>query len=517
MAYEVLAQKWRPKKFSDVVGQQHVITTLQNQILNERIGHAYLFWGPRGTGKTSIARLLAKTVNCTNIWEAEPCNICKNCKEITQDRCIDVLEIDAASNRGIDPIRDLKEKVKLASTRCEYKIYIIDEVHMLTREAFNALLKTLEEPPRNVIFILATTEYQKIPKTITSRCQDFEFHYIASDKVISRLRLIIKRENIEADDEVLMLLAKQSDGCLRDAQNLLERLVSVSGKELTLEKAQTMLGLSSFALIKELAVSILNQDLEKSLVLADQFGKQGIDLIQCIQELIDYFRKVRLSIKGKQLIKLMELTSIELETFKEQAKLLPFTTLSKIIKVLIKTIRDIKSYGHAQLQLETALIEIHSIAERKEINLSEILSKLQYLEHNLEALNLVQQIPKEKSPKISSSYTEPTPQLQPPTLFEPKKQDITNKKGTNLLAPEKPEVSQKTKPTPIIPKIEEKEPKNQKTNKKQSVASFLKQNQKDSLHLEKDKEFLQKKTKAQKDKVLQNVLTMFNANIVEIK
>ena len=516
MAYEVLAQKWRPKKFNDVVGQQHVITTLQSQILNERIGHAYLFWGPRGTGKTSIARLLAKTVNCTNIWEAEPCNVCKNCEEITLDRCIDVMEIDAASNRGIDPIRDLKEKVKLASTRCDYKIYIIDEVHMLTREAFNALLKTLEEPPKNVIFILATTEYQKIPRTITSRCQDFEFHYIASDKVISRLKLIVERESIETDEEVLRLLAKQSDGCLRDAQNLLERLVSVSGKQLTLETAQTMLGLSSFELVKNLAVSILEQDLERSLILLDQLGKQGIDLIQCIQELIDYFRKVRLSIKGKQLIKLLELTSTELETFAEQAKLLPFPTVSKIIKVLIKTIKDIKSYGQAQLQLETALIEIHSITERKEVNLTEILNKLQYLEHNLEALkvgqpisvNTIQKeaIPKKEIPKIPSK--EPLPRS---ALFPAKDQQVIDNEGLDILTPKKQESKQNTT------KLPEKQSNLKQPRKKQSASSFLKEKQKELHFVQQDKEFLEKKNKAQKDLGIQNVLTMFKAHIVEIK
>ena len=392
MSYEVLAQKWRPQNFSDVVGQEHITTTLKNQILSERIGHAYLFWGPRGTGKTTVARILAKAVNCPNrIQEtefdatqtAEPCNQCEFCNEISQDRSFDVIEMDAASNRGIDTIRDLRENVKLAPATCPYKIYIIDEAHMLSTEAFNALLKTLEEPPPHVMFIMATTEHAKIPKTISSRCQDFDFRHLEDVKIIERLQLIVKEEDISADLDVLTLITRQSEGCLRDAENLLERLVSSAGKNLTVEAVEQTIGLGASSLVQELTKAITERDIAKGLKTLNNLTKQGTDLSQCLDQLIGYFRDLRLLAIDSSLGEQVQSPKSDLPRLKQKAEQMSVGRLSRIIKILMHTNQDIKQYGYPQLQLETALIQLNSLEEG--IPLEEIINKLSALEQKFDS------------------------------------------------------------------------------------------------------------------------------------
>ena len=394
MSYEVLAQKWRPQNFGDVVGQQHVTTTLKNQILSERIGHAYLFWGPRGTGKTTVARILAKAVNCPNRLQetefdkgptAEPCNACEFCTDISQGKSFDVIEMDAASNRGIDTIRDLRENVKLSPATCAYKIYIIDEAHMLSTEAFNALLKTLEEPPPHVIFIMATTEHAKIPKTITSRCQDFDFRHLEDEKIVERLQLIAKAEEISADLDVLTLITRQSEGCLRDAENLLERLVSSAGKNLTVATVEETLGLGSSFLLHELTKAIAERNLAEGLATLNKLTKQGTDLVQCLHQLIVYFRDLRLLAIDSNLNELIQSPKSELPELKQQAEQMSVPRLSRIIKILMHTNRDIKQYGYAQLQLEGALVQLNSLEEG--VQLREIVGKLTALEQKLDSAN----------------------------------------------------------------------------------------------------------------------------------
>ncbi len=394
MSYEVLAQKWRPQNFSDVVGQEHITTTLKNQILSERIGHAYLFWGPRGTGKTTIARILAKAVNCPNriqetqfdaIQTAEPCNQCEFCNEISHDRSFDVIEMDAASNRGIDTIRDLRENVKLSPATCPYKIYIIDEAHMLSTEAFNALLKTLEEPPPHVIFIMATTEHAKIPKTISSRCQDFDFRYLEDEKIIERLQLIAQKEGISADLDVLTLITRQSEGCLRDAENLLE-LVSAAGKELTIEAVEQTIGLGSSSLLQELREAIAERELTKGLKTLNNLMKQGTDLSQCLDQLIGYFRDLRLLAIDSSLSEQVQSPKSDIPRLKQKAEAMSVNRLSRIIKILMHTNQDIKQYGYPQLQLETALIQLNSLEEG--MPLEEAIGKLSALEQKFDSAGL---------------------------------------------------------------------------------------------------------------------------------
>ena len=391
MSYEVLAQKWRPQSFQDVVGQAHVITTLSNQILSDRIGHAYLFWGPRGTGKTTVARILAKAVNCPNRQQetefsqestAEPCNDCQFCSEISQGRSFDVVEMDAASNRGIDPIRELRENTKLAPAACRYKIYIIDEAHMLTQEAFNALLKTLEEPPPHVIFILATTEHHRIPKTIVSRCQDFDFRYMEQDQIMGRLQEICEAEDVQIDTQGLSLISLQSEGCLRDAENLLERLTASIGKELNVDQINQILGFGSSHLINELIDAVLRSDLPTALQSLDKLVKNGTDLTQCLHQQITCFRNLRLLAIGSNLDSIIQTSKSELELMKKKAHLASPERLSRIIKILMRTSSEIKQHGYAQIHLESALIDACSIQEG--IQLTKILKRLSEIEDKID-------------------------------------------------------------------------------------------------------------------------------------
>ena len=391
MSYEVLAQKWRPQSFQDVVGQTHVITTLKNQILSNRIGHAYLFWGPRGTGKTTVARILAKAVNCPNRQQetefsqastAEPCNDCQFCSEISQGRSFDVVEMDAASNRGIDPIRELRENTKLAPAACQYKIYIIDEAHMLTPEAFNALLKTLEEPPPHVIFILATTEHHRIPKTIVSRCQDFDFRYMEQDQIMGRLQAICEAEDVHVDTQGLSLISQQSEGCLRDAENLLERLTASIGKELEVDQINQILGFGSSHLINQLIDAILRTDLPAALQSLDKLVKNGTDLTQCLHQQITCFRNLRLLAIGSSLESIIQTSKSELELMKQKAHLASPERLSRIIKILMRTSSEIKQHGYAQIHLESALIDACSIQEG--VQLTKILKRLSEIEDKID-------------------------------------------------------------------------------------------------------------------------------------
>ena len=294
MSSQVFYRKWRPQALAGVVGQEHVTRTLLNALANERVSHAYLFCGPRGTGKTSTARSLAKAVNCLNNGKGEPCNECEMCRAITEGRALDVIEIDAASNRGIDEMRDLREKVNYAPNQARYKVYIIDEVHMVTKEASNALLKTLEEPPPHVIFILATTEAHKLLPTILSRCQRFDFHRIPLSNIVDQLSLVADGEGITITPEALNLIARAATGSLRDALNLLQQASNYYGNEISLEQAQTMLGISDDRRSRELVKNIVDNDATAGIVTINNVNNDGLDLRQFNRELVEYLRMLLL-------------------------------------------------------------------------------------------------------------------------------------------------------------------------------------------------------------------------------
>ena len=290
MGYLALYRKYRPSDFDSVYGQEDVVTVIRNAIISNKISHAYLFSGPRGTGKTTIAKIIAKLVNCEHLENGKPCGKCYNCLNFSNSN--DIVEIDAASNNGVDEIREIRDKINLVPSNAKYKVYIVDEVHMLTNQAFNALLKTLEEPPSHVIFILATTEPHKIPLTIASRCQKFRFSKIDDTKVVDRLKEISKLENISCDDDAYYEIARLSDGCMRDAINLLDQLVAYSNSHITLEDIYKVNGSVSYNVINELLNFISSNDKTKIIEFVDNFDKTGKEINKFIEELIIYVKDI---------------------------------------------------------------------------------------------------------------------------------------------------------------------------------------------------------------------------------
>jgi DNA polymerase-3 subunit gamma/tau len=353
MASQVFYRKWRPQTLAEVVGQEHVTQTLLNALASERISHAYLFCGPRGTGKTSTARSLAKAINCLTNGKGEPCNTCSMCQGITEGRALDVIEVDAASNRGIDEIRNLREKVNYAPNQARRKVYIIDEVHMLTKEASNALLKTLEEPPPHVIFILATTEAHKLLPTILSRCQRFDFHRHSLANMVIELSRVCKGEGIRVEPEALKLIARAATGSMRDALNLLQQANTFYGNEINLSQAQALLGISGDQRAKEVVKHIVNQDITAGVVTINNVNSDGLDLRQFHRELVEYLRLLLLVKTGSS--DSIELTAEDIKELKELASKASLPVILKAVKRFGQLELSLDNYS--TLPLELALVD----------------------------------------------------------------------------------------------------------------------------------------------------------------
>ncbi|UCE82267.1 MAG: DNA polymerase III subunit gamma/tau [Deltaproteobacteria bacterium] len=383
MSYLVLARKWRPQRFEDVIGQPHVVQTLTNAISGQRIAHAYLFSGARGIGKTSVARILAKALNCIEGPSPTPCNQCESCKEITESTSLDVLEIDGASNRGINEIRELRENIRYLPASNPYKIYIIDEVHMLTGEAFNALLKTLEEPPPHVIFIFATTEPHRIPITIMSRCQLFDFRRIAGNDIVEHLRHIAQAEDIQISDVSLRLLAREAEGSMRDGQSLLEQMIAFSGKNISNEDLLEVLGVIDRQLLLDAAGAVLSGDATRCLEIVERVYLHGHDLRRFCQELATHFRNLLVLKVSKEPQHLVDLTEAELAELREQAAEVSSATLQQFFHFLLKGEEEIRRASNPKLVLEMTLLRLIQLPRVMDID--EIITQVLHLEQKISA------------------------------------------------------------------------------------------------------------------------------------
>jgi DNA polymerase-3 subunit gamma/tau len=381
LEYLVLARKFRPQTFEDVAGQEHVVKTLRNSIGQGRVAHAFLFSGPRGVGKTSVARILAKSLNCEKGPTATPCNECSNCREITNGSSLDVREIDGASNRGIDEIRELRENVKFAPAAAKYKIYIIDEVHMLTREAFNALLKTLEEPPSHVIFIFATTESHKVPATILSRCQCYDFRRISLAEIAANLGRVAAAEGIKISPSALLWIAEAGDGSMRDAQSIFDQVISYAGMDIKDDDVEESLGLADRKYLFRISEAVLQRNAGACLIILEEAYLAGIDMKHFYQILVKHFRNLLL-VKIADGSSSFDIAPEQIEKLKNQVQTISRETLQRFVEILIAEEGSFLRSQEPRMKLETILVKMAYLEPI--IPLAEIISTIENIEQRLQ-------------------------------------------------------------------------------------------------------------------------------------
>ena len=383
MSYTALYRKFRPDTFADVKGQDHIVTTLKNQIKANRIGHAYLFTGTRGTGKTTVAKILAKTVNCENPAEDGACGECRSCRAIAAGASMNVIEIDAASNNGVDNIREIVEEVSYSPAEGKYKVYIIDEVHMLSIGAFNALLKTLEEPPSYVIFILATTEVHKLPITILSRCQRYDFKRISIDTITNRMKTLIDAEGVEVEDKALRYIAKVADGSMRDALSLLDQCIAFHlGRELTYDKVLDVLGAVDTGVFSDLLRHVLDRDVLKCIELLEEVVMQGRELTSFVTDFTWYLRNLLLVTSSDHLEDVIDMSTDNLARLKEEAKLVDVDRIVRFIHIFSDLSGQIRYASQKRILVEIALIKL--CKPDMEANQEALLDRIRQVEDKVE-------------------------------------------------------------------------------------------------------------------------------------
>ncbi|MGM0379426.1 MAG: DNA polymerase III subunit gamma/tau [Bacillota bacterium] len=396
MRHLALYRKFRPLTFDEVIGQDSVVDTIKNQIKNNNFGHAYLFTGIRGTGKTTIAKIFARSVNCQSKDTTEPCNECEICKSFLQNSSMDIIEMDAASNNGVDDVREIKENVKFPPSKGKYKVYIIDEVHMLSKGAFNALLKTLEEPPEYVLFLLATTEPNKIPETILSRCQRYDLKRVSFEKISNRLEEILDKIDIEYDIKALNLIVSKSEGSVRDALSILEKCISTHEK-LTSSLVANILGLVPKKILNDFTQAIIDDDLSLAIDLINSINDEGKDLKQFIDIIINHFRNLMIIKIHKNSKNLLDISNDEIKSLKSFDEKLELIEINRIIQLFVDLNNKIKWATHTKVLFEVTIIKIF----KKEYDLSKesIISQINKLSDKIEKIEIqgVKNFDKEKS------------------------------------------------------------------------------------------------------------------------
>ena len=388
MSYTALYRKFRPQEFEDVKGQEHIVTTLKNQIKADRIGHAYLFCGTRGTGKTTVAKIFAKAVNCEHPVDGSPCGKCPACQGIAAGTSMNVIEIDAASNNGVDNIRQIREEVSYRPTEGKYKVYIIDEVHMLSAGAFNALLKTLEEPPAYVIFILATTEAHKIPITILSRCQRYDFHRISIDTITDRLAELMRTEQVDVEERALRYVAKAGDGSMRDALSLLDQCIAFHlGEKLTYENVLEVLGAVDTEVFSALLRQVLAKDVTGAILTVDQLVDQGRELGQMVNDFTWYMRNLLLIQSADDMEDVLDMSAEHLAALKEEAQMVEPETLIRYIRIFSELSSQIRYAAQKRILLEIAIIKL--CRPQMEKDLSALNERMDDIEQKLETEEII--------------------------------------------------------------------------------------------------------------------------------